>query len=100
MLPGHHASFLPPNLLILARSRGSEAAECLKSPEPALPELEISWAPEEREELGDEEKEREKEPEEKRRRNHLKSQMNRMSSFWAQVRVIQFSISSLRGAIG
>jgi hypothetical protein len=28
--------------LTLARSRGSEAAECLRSPEPALPELEIS----------------------------------------------------------
>jgi hypothetical protein len=30
--------------LTLARSRGSDAAECLQSPEPALPELEISWA--------------------------------------------------------
>jgi hypothetical protein len=28
--------------LTLARSRGSEAAECLRSPEPALPEREIS----------------------------------------------------------
>ncbi len=50
--------------LTLARSRGSEATECLRSPEPALPELEISWASEEREELGDNEKEQNKEPEE------------------------------------
>jgi hypothetical protein len=52
--------------LALARSRGSEAAECLRSPEPALPELEISWASEEREELGDDEKEQEEEPEEEK----------------------------------
>jgi hypothetical protein len=50
----------------LARSRGSEAAECLRSPEPALPELEISWASAEREELGDNEKEQEEEPEEEK----------------------------------
>ncbi len=35
----------------------------LRSPEPAMPELDISWASEEREELGDEEKEQEEEPE-------------------------------------
>ena len=52
--------------LTLARSRGSDAAECLRSPETALPELEISWASEEREELGDDEKEQEEEPEEEK----------------------------------
>ncbi len=52
--------------LTLARSRGSEAAECLRSPEPTLPELKISWASEEREELGDDEKEQEEEPEEEK----------------------------------
>jgi hypothetical protein len=52
--------------LILARSRGSEEAECLRSPEPALPELEISCASEEREELGDNEKEQEEEQEEEK----------------------------------
>jgi len=50
----------------LARSRGPEAAECLRSPEPALPELEISWASDEREELGDNEKEQEEEPKEEK----------------------------------
>jgi len=49
--------------LTIARSRGSEAAEGLQSPEQAMPELEISWASEEREELGDEEKDQEEEPE-------------------------------------
>ncbi len=52
--------------LTLARSRGSDTAECLRSPEPALPELEISWASEEREELGDNEREQEEEPEEEK----------------------------------
>ncbi len=49
--------------LTLARSRGSEAAESLRSPEIAMPELEISLASEEREELGEEEKEQKEEPE-------------------------------------
>jgi hypothetical protein len=34
----------------LARRRGSEASDVLRSPEPAMPELEISWMSEEREE--------------------------------------------------
>jgi hypothetical protein len=52
--------------LTLPMSRWSEAAECLRSPEPAMPELEISWASEEREEHGDDEKEQEEEPEEEK----------------------------------
>jgi hypothetical protein len=52
--------------LTLARIRGSEPAECLRSPEPAMPELKISWASEEREELRDVEKEQEEEPEEEK----------------------------------
>ena len=39
----------------LARRRGSEASDVLRSPEPALPELEISWMSEEREEKEEEE---------------------------------------------
>ncbi len=38
-------------------------AEGLRSPELTMPELEISWASEEREELGDEEEEQKEEPE-------------------------------------
>ncbi len=45
--------------LTLARSKGSEAAEGLRSPELTMPELEISWASEE----GDEEEEQKEEPE-------------------------------------
>jgi hypothetical protein len=48
--------------LTLARSRGTEAAEGLRSSELAMPELEIIWASEKRGELGDEEKEQEEEP--------------------------------------
>ena len=39
----------------LARRRGSEASDVLRSPEPAMPELEISWMSEEREEQEEEE---------------------------------------------
>ncbi len=39
----------------LARIRGSEASDVLRSPEPAMPELEISWMTEEREEQEEEE---------------------------------------------
>jgi hypothetical protein len=39
----------------LARRRGSEASDVLRSPEPAMPELEISWMSEEREEKEEEE---------------------------------------------
>ncbi len=41
--------------LTLAMRRGSEASDGLRSPEPAIPELEISWVSEEREELEEEE---------------------------------------------
>jgi hypothetical protein len=34
--------------LILAMRRGSEVSDGLRSPEPAMPELEISWVSEER----------------------------------------------------
>ena len=51
--------------LTLARSRGSEA-EALRSPETVVPELEISWATEERDEPEEEEKEQEVEPEEEK----------------------------------
>jgi hypothetical protein len=61
--------------LTLARNRGSEAAECLRSPEPALPELEISWASKEREELGDDEMIRKKSQRQRRRRSHLRRQL-------------------------
>ncbi len=51
--------------LTLAMSRGSEVSDGLRSPEPAIPELEISWVSEEREELEEEEhgKKMEREPE-------------------------------------
>jgi hypothetical protein len=39
----------------LARRRGSEASDVLRSPEPSMPELEISWMSEEREEQEEEE---------------------------------------------
>ncbi len=39
----------------LARIRGSEASDVLRSPEPGMPELEISWISEEREEQEEEE---------------------------------------------
>ncbi len=41
--------------LTLAMRRGSEVSDGLRSPEPAIPELEISWVSEEREELEEEE---------------------------------------------
>jgi hypothetical protein len=41
--------------LTLAMRRGSEVSDGLRSPEPAIPELEISWVSEEREELKEEE---------------------------------------------
>jgi hypothetical protein len=41
--------------LALARRRGSEVSDGLRSPEPAMPELEISWVSEAREELEEEE---------------------------------------------
>ncbi len=37
------------------RRRGSEVSDGVWSPEPAIPELEISWASEEREKLEEEE---------------------------------------------
>jgi hypothetical protein len=43
----------------LARSRGTEASDGLRSPEPAISELEISWVSEEREELEEKDKEQE-----------------------------------------
>jgi hypothetical protein len=42
-------------MLALARRRGSEVSDGLRSPEPAMPELEVSWVSEEREELEEEE---------------------------------------------
>ncbi len=39
----------------LARRRGSEASDVLRSPEPAMPELDISWMSEQREEKEEEE---------------------------------------------
>ncbi len=41
--------------LTLAMRRGSEVSDGLRSPEPAIQELEISWVSEEREELEEEE---------------------------------------------
>jgi hypothetical protein len=41
--------------LTLAMRRGSEVSDGLRSPELAIPELEISWVSEEREELEEEE---------------------------------------------
>jgi hypothetical protein len=41
--------------LTLAMRRGSEVSDGLRSPEPAIPELEISWVSGEREELEEEE---------------------------------------------
>jgi hypothetical protein len=41
--------------LALVMRRGSEVSDGLRSPEPAIPELEISWVSEEREELQEEE---------------------------------------------
>jgi hypothetical protein len=82
--------------LTLARSRGSEVAEGLRSPELTMPELEISWASEEREELGYEEEEQKEEPRQRRRRSQQtrgrrshrsrqrRSQKRRMSYFCAR----------------
>jgi hypothetical protein len=51
--------------LTLSRRRGSEVSDGLRSPEPAMPELEISWASRGRNELEEEEygKKLEMEPE-------------------------------------
>ncbi len=67
--------------LTLAMRRGSEVSDGLRSPEPAIPELEISWVSEEREELEEkgDGKKLEREPGPPCARNALESMEERIS---------------------
>ncbi len=68
--------------LILAKRRDSDGADVLRSPDPAVAELEISWASGEREETDWMEKEQEGEVEEKEKEKekpyHLLPELNEL----------------------